>query len=1022
MATIISRLAPLKPEIRLAQAISQFEADLSTPQKATFQSYRSQCTVSPPSIQDVMQVTAEIDCPKPGRVGGGRGFGPRLTNVLEAIQQFAALGDVIVGGSQNIIACSVWALVRFSLLSIVNISSYMEKLSALLMTIGRSAPRYEEMGLLYPRSRQLQSYLSEYFIVLVHLCHHLLRSTQKSLFRQLPSFLIDFDIKSYQSDLDSWAIAIKEEVNLMTAKRVQEQSSWLSTISSLSASGSHRRRLRTHLKIRESCSKYDYQQTWKQIRKVGNSTLFSHSREYQPWKMEAESSTLAIIGKLGSGKSVLLANIVDDLNLHGRNGQDIVAYFFCRHDVQESLKARTILGCLMRQLLHSIPDSVLDELSDITITDLDVEQLSSLVKRTLLPGSRAYFIVDGLDECTLQERHTLIEQLQEFQNAFALLVCLSVRLEPRNEFNLHLLHYGHLARPRIVSMPDNNPDIESFINTELERCIESGKLIIGDPSLIREIRDALLKGAQGMFLWVALQIDSLCAARTDEAIGQALRNLPKDLPETFSRILRKARGAGECYQKRVFELCTVACRPLTTQELQEAMSVVPGNADWNPARLINDIYSVLAYCGSLITVDEEELTVQLVHHSVKQFLLGGLEGSIGESFTMESAHRMMADIVITYLNYGIFNTQLSTRIVPQIDYEMVPAKIIRSTLNPPTVRNLALKLLKSHFQHDYGIRNVLADASNNFNQPSKVNFQFYHYAKLYWLQHAQCTIDQEPPVQALFITMLKEKRAEIDINDGSGQALLSWAVKSGREVMVRLLLRDVGLEVQDNFLELPAKTGHDSMCQLLMDSGAKIDEWSSEAPSLLQAARNGHQAIVRLLLDYGANVEEKLNGITSLYLAASTGHTAVVQLLLGKGADIEARSDFGITALISAASVGERNAVQLLIDSGADIEARSDFGITALISAASVGKRDIVQLLIDSGADIERRSDHGITALIDAAQNEHEAIFQLLSGRNYNIKAVNHQYGMTAEGWANEYGRTDIARLLRMKRLAELDS
>lgn len=36
------------------------------------------------------------------------------------------------------------------------------------MTVGRSTPRYQEMALLYPRSKGLQSHLSEYFIVVVH--------------------------------------------------------------------------------------------------------------------------------------------------------------------------------------------------------------------------------------------------------------------------------------------------------------------------------------------------------------------------------------------------------------------------------------------------------------------------------------------------------------------------------------------------------------------------------------------------------------------------------------------------------------------------------------------------------------------------------------------------------------------------------------------------------------------------------------------------------------------------------------
>lgn len=114
MSGPLAKAARLKPEIRLAQAVSHFEADLSDDQKARFNSYKQKSCSLAPDISDVMQLTAEIDRRFAQRIGGGRCFGPRLTNILQAVQQYAALGDIIVGGSQNIIACSVWSLVRMT--------------------------------------------------------------------------------------------------------------------------------------------------------------------------------------------------------------------------------------------------------------------------------------------------------------------------------------------------------------------------------------------------------------------------------------------------------------------------------------------------------------------------------------------------------------------------------------------------------------------------------------------------------------------------------------------------------------------------------------------------------------------------------------------------------------------------------------------------------------------------------------------------------------------------------------------
>jgi len=115
LSDAVAKASRLKPEIRLAQAVSLFKADLSSDQKDALRSQESQLQSSPPDQNDVMRLTSEFDKTS-GIVAGRRCFGPRLTNFLDAVQQFAALGEVVVGGSQNLVACGVWMLVRVSLL------------------------------------------------------------------------------------------------------------------------------------------------------------------------------------------------------------------------------------------------------------------------------------------------------------------------------------------------------------------------------------------------------------------------------------------------------------------------------------------------------------------------------------------------------------------------------------------------------------------------------------------------------------------------------------------------------------------------------------------------------------------------------------------------------------------------------------------------------------------------------------------------------------------------------------------
>jgi hypothetical protein len=115
MSGVLAKASLLKPEIRLAQAVSEFEADLSSKQKSTFRTLRSQSLSTAPNPGEVMRLTAEVDRHTSKKFSSAC-FGPRFTNFLQGVQQFAALGDVVVGGSQNLLACGVWALVRMSLL------------------------------------------------------------------------------------------------------------------------------------------------------------------------------------------------------------------------------------------------------------------------------------------------------------------------------------------------------------------------------------------------------------------------------------------------------------------------------------------------------------------------------------------------------------------------------------------------------------------------------------------------------------------------------------------------------------------------------------------------------------------------------------------------------------------------------------------------------------------------------------------------------------------------------------------
>ncbi|MCJ1384352.1 hypothetical protein MMC17_007468 [Xylographa soralifera] len=999
MSEALLHATRLKPETRLAQAISEFEADLSDQQKASFISLRSQSISAPPSHSDVMQFTAEIDRRASQGIGGRRCFGTRFTNFLKAVQRFSALGDVIIGGSQNLIACGVWSLVRMSLLSIVQYSTYIEQLSTLLMNVGRLAPCYEQVALLYPRSQTLQSSLFEYFIVVVGLCHQVLRFTQKSRFEQFVSTLSNSETNAYQLELDRWASAIKEEMNLMMAKKIDEEGQENSRFRAFSNKQRERRSLertmRTKQRILDACSTYEYQTAWKQIRKAGSATLFSGNAKYEDWRCQTDSCTLVYTGKLGSGKSVLLANIVDDLYLYAGNQNITVTYFFCRHDIHESLRARTIVGSLARQLLGTISDaSTMAPVVDLSATALDVDGILELLRHTFLNKRKVYFILDGLDECGNAERDALLGHIRDLQKIFSLLLCISSRLEPDSASNLRP---EQITAASFIMIPDLNPDIEAFIEAELEACITSEALIVGDPTIVIEIQDALMAGSQGMFLWVALQIVSLCSMGSDYAIRQALADLPKDLSEAFSRALRRPERSERTYQRQTFELIIAALRPLTTEEFREALSVVPGDTHWNPERLLNNIKLTLSYCGGLVIIDEEELTVRLAHHSIKQFLLKEYEKSTAGAIKIEDTNRKMIEIVLTYLNYDVFETQLSTRVIPQIDAASIPNIIIESTFassskdSPSNIRGSALKLIKFEKRPNHDIGKTIAETSRGFKSPLRNEFHFHVYAKTFWFQHSICIAERASPMYALLLKTIRKKSADVDIKDQDGRTLLFWAVENEHEAIVKALLEigKVNADSKDQNGRTPlswaAEKGQEAVVIALLKTG-KVDADSKDQygqTPLWWAAEKGYEAVVKALLKTGkVNADSKgQSGRTPLWWAAEKGHEAVVKALLETGkVDADSKDQYGRKPLWWAAEKGHEAVIQALLKTGkVDVNSKDQYGQTPLSWAAEKGHEAVVKALLETGkVNTNLKDQYGRTPLWWAAENGHEAVVKLL--------------------------------------------
>ncbi|KAE8553987.1 hypothetical protein EYB25_002525 [Talaromyces marneffei] len=1051
MALALAMSARLKPEIRLAQAVSEFEADLTMEQKLRFNSCRAQVHKTPPEIHDVMQLTAEIDQKISPKVGRGRCYGPRLTNFLQGVQQFVGLGDILVGGSQNLVACGVWSLVRMSLMSLVNSASYLEKVSQLLMIVGRGAPRYQSMAAIYPRSKELQSNLCEYFIVVVRLCHHILKYTQKSTVMQFTTTLNTSNLDSFQPELEIWATAIKEEVNILMAKRSEDEATKNSKFRDWSLSfrtlESHQKQLAVTRRVLDLCSRYDYQVKWKQARKIGNSTVFHSDDMYQSWKKLQTSATLIYTGRLGSGKSVLMANIVDDLNLNVED-KTAVAYFFCRHDEAESLKAQTIIGSLARQLLVAFKPSALDP-KRFDETELkDIDSLIELLHTALPLMHRAIFVLDGLDECDHPVAKKVIGYLRRMQSTLNLHICISLRLDANR-----LLRYAReqLVQCTKTSIPVDNPDIESFIERELENRIQSDELVIGDPELILDVRDSLMVGSQGMFLWVALQIDILCTMKTDLGIRQALDNLPRDLSNTFTRILKKHEQKIKPEQRTVLEILTVAQRPLTSEELREVLSVTPGDTTWDPGKLLNDVKSVLTYCGSLVTIDEEDSTVQFIHHSVKQFLIEDYRDSRGAELDIDDANMRMARLILTYLSYDQFDRQLSTSVVPRLN--VTPYDIVKSTVDSHnSVQSAALRLLRlktrsSKTRQTQDIGRTIQAMNAQHHVPRDYTFQFLSYAKLYSIYHLCATSASKIPELCLLGKILD--RRVLSVNDAlpyteppsadqeppsADQETRLWSETKTPRNSLEFPLESPILTSSN---QRSGRGGALFFCACSLNNSAllrrliqvdRVDpnqQNEQEQTPFAYAAMNGYgDAVKELLRTISVNLQSSdESGCTPLMWAARRGFASIVHDLVAPNLEFHYSEDNENWLQLAREAHGmPRDSHERVDLNSVDLHGR-----TALSFAAHDGKYECVRKLLEYGADRTLTDDMDRIPLMHAAMSYSAQTVQQF----YDIPDPYYASdfpdsedveGRTAISYAAEGGTFEIVRIFLLDLRIDPDS
>jgi hypothetical protein len=182
----------------------------------------------------------------------------------------------------------------------------------------------------------------------------------------------------------------------------------------------------------------------------------------------------------GAGKTKLSSKVVDDARnrLSDPQNQETLAYFYCDANRSSHSSSLAILRGLVKQLstpLQAADDrSILQAVADIYRTNqargfpsngLTIEDCGDILPALVNAYPQVTLVVDGLDECPRDDRHTLIVVLDKLLASTDGL--LKIFIASRNDTDL-AEHY-HRGRHIAVSGSDNGEDIYRYVKFRMEQ-------------------------------------------------------------------------------------------------------------------------------------------------------------------------------------------------------------------------------------------------------------------------------------------------------------------------------------------------------------------------------------------------------------------------------------------------------------------------------------------------------------------------------------------------------------------------